>query len=60
MPSPRQKWYNEEKDLKIGDVVLLISPDSPRAYWPLGRVIEVYPGKDGHVHSAKLQVGEKH
>ena len=57
--SPRQKWYNVEKDLKVGDVVLLISPESPCAHWPLGKVIEVYPGKDGHVRSAKLQVGEK-
>ena len=38
---------------------MLISPDSTWAQWPLGRVIEVYPGNDGHVRSAKLQVGEK-
>ena len=25
------------------------------AYWPLGKVIEIYPRKDGHKHSAKLQ-----
>ena len=56
--SLRQKWYNEDKDLKIGDVVLKISLDGPHAYWPLSRVIEVYPSKDGHVCSAKLQVGE--
>ena len=56
--SPRQKWYSVEKDLKVGDVVLLVLPDSPRGHWPLGRVIEVYPGKDGHVRSAKLQIGK--
>ena len=38
---------------------MLISPDSTWAQWPLGRVIEVYPGKDDHVRTAKLQVGEK-
>ena len=57
--SPRRKWLREQKNIKIGDVVLLISTDSTRAHWPLGRVIEVYPGKDGQVRSAKLQVGEK-
>ena len=39
--------------------MLLVSPDSPRAHWPLGRVIDVYPGKDGQIHSVKLQVGDK-
>ena len=57
--SPRRKWFNEQNNIKVGDVVLLISPDSTRVQWPLGRVIEVYPGKDGHVRSVKLQVGEK-
>ena len=39
--------------------MLLVSPDSHRAHWPLGHVIEVYPGKDGQVCSVKLQVGDK-
>ena len=39
--------------------MLLVSPDSHRAHWPLGRVIEVYPGKDGQVCLVKLQVGDK-
>ena len=32
--------------------MLLISSDSPHGHWPLGRVIEVYLSKDGHVRSA--------
>ena len=47
--------FMKEKD----DVVLLVSADSHRAYWPLGYVIEVYPGKDGQVHSVKLQFKDK-
>lgn len=57
--SLRRKWFNEENNIKVGDVVLLISSDSTRAQWPLGRVIKVYPGKDGYVRSVKLQVAEK-
>ena len=57
--SCRKKWYNLHKDLEVGDIVMIISTDSPRLHWPLGKVIEVYPGKDGHVRSVKLQVGEK-
>ena len=56
--NPRQKWTETRPDLKIGDVVLVISPDCPRAHWPLGRVLEVFPGQDGHVRVAKIQVGQ--
>ena len=38
--------------------MLIISPDTSRGNWPLGRVIEVYPGKDGHVRIVKIQVGD--
>ena len=57
--STRKKWLHERKNLQENDVVLLVSLDSCRAHWPLGRVIEVYPGKDGRVCSVKLQVGDK-
>jgi len=46
-------------NLQVGDVVLLVSSENPRAHWPLGRVVEVYPAKDGYVRSVKLQVGNK-
>ena len=32
----------------------LISTESPCSHWPLGKAVEVYPGKDGHVRSVKL------
>ena len=38
----------------------MIAPDTPRGHWPLGRVQEVYPGKDGHVRAVKVQVGQGH
>ena len=57
--SARKKWFHERKNLEVDDIVLLVSPDSHRAHWPLGRVIKVYPGKDGQVRSVKLQVGDK-
>jgi len=57
--SCRKKWYKSQKNLEEGDIVMIISPESPRAHWPLGKVIEVYPGQDGYVRSVKLQVGEK-
>ena len=48
-----------KKDIKPGDVVLVVSSDTPRGQWPLGRILELYPGKDGKVRAVKLQVGNK-
>ena len=46
------------RDIKVGDVVLVVSPDTARGNWPLGRILETYPGKDGQVRVAKIQVGQ--
>ena len=54
----RRKWFQTQRDVQIGDVMLVISPDTTRGNWPLGRVIEAYPGQDGHVRVVKIQVGE--
>ena len=59
MLNARQKWNEIRSDLKIGDVVLAISPESPRAHWPLASVLEVFPGQDGHVRVVKLQVDKE-
>ena len=55
----RKKWTKEKSDLKEGDVVIVISPETPRGKWPLGRVMKVYPGRDGHVRVASVKIGEK-
>ena len=54
----RQKWNETRADLKMGDVVLATSPESSRAHLPLARMLEVFPGHDGHVRVMKLQVGK--
>ena len=59
MLTARPKWYDDEKNLKIGDVVLLVQPGLPRENWPLGRIVDSFPGKDGHTRVAKVQCGEK-
>ena len=53
----QEKWHRQYKDFKIGDIVLLVSSDTPRAQWPLGRVIKVYPGPDGHVRTVDINSG---
>jgi hypothetical protein len=50
--------WSSVSDLNPGDVVLVINPNIPRGHWPLGRFIEVVPGKDGHVRIPKVLLGQ--
>lgn len=50
----RAKWIKPRHCLAIGDLVL-IADENVHGKWPLGRVIEVFYGKDGYVRSAKAQ-----
>lgn len=55
----RPKWTEVVKKLKDGDVVMVFDRELPRGKWPLGRIIETYPGKDGHARVANVQPGNK-
>ena len=51
---PRQKWHEEKPSLQTGTLVLLEEPGK-RLNWPLAKVIDTHPGRDGHVRSATLR-----
>jgi hypothetical protein len=51
----RTKWQNEETPLKVGDVVLVTEENTTRPSWPLGRVIEVIPGRDNLIRTVKVK-----
>jgi hypothetical protein len=55
----RPKWLEIVKDLNVGDVVLVMQQGLSRGDWALGRIIDVYPGKDGHTRVTKVQCGQK-
>ena len=55
----RPKWTEIVKNMKEGDVVVALENNLPRGRWPLGRIIETYPGKDGHTRVAKVQCGDR-
>ena len=59
MMNTRPKWTVVVENMKEGDVVLALQPNLPRGHWPLGRIVETYPGKDGHTRVAKVQCGAK-
>lgn len=47
--APRKKWDCEGAQLKVGDLVVVVDPSSPRNVWPKGVIQKVYPGADGRV-----------
>jgi hypothetical protein len=55
----RQKWFYPQRDIEKDDLVIMMSPDTPRAKWPIGRVIKTFPGKDGHTRVVRVQVGQQ-
>lgn len=52
----RTKWFVDVKPIQVGDVVFIVDEGSIRNSWIRGRVIKVYPGKDGRVRHADVQI----
>ena len=51
----RNKWRKEEGNVKIDDIVLIREDSLVALQWPLGRVVQVYPGEDGLVRAASVR-----
>ncbi|XP_046556878.1 uncharacterized protein LOC124266109 [Haliotis rubra] len=51
----RQKWFQSTVNLKVGDIVLIMNENVPRYVWPLARVTQVYPGRDGLVRTVEVK-----
>ena len=43
----RPKWNEMQPPLKVGDIVWVLKDLTPRGIWPIGRVVEEHPGRDG-------------
>lgn len=55
----RGKWQNLSPDVQVGMVVLLIDPQLPRSMWQMGSVTKVFPGTDGRVRTAEVQIKDR-
>lgn len=51
----RQKWNREIRSFAPGDIVVIVDSTAPRGSWLMGRVLEVFPDKDGLVRSVRVQ-----
>ena len=50
----RQKLIKPMRNFATGDLVLVVDEKVHSGQWPLGRIVQVHPGKDGVVRSAKI------
>ncbi|XP_050054515.1 uncharacterized protein LOC126549425 [Aphis gossypii] len=50
----RGRWTKSETNVEVGTMVIIKVNDTPPLTWPLGRIIEVYPGPDQVVRVAKV------
>ena len=40
--NPTTQWHKEKRNLKVGDIVIVISPDNPRAHSPLTKLSKYF------------------
>ncbi|KAJ0169592.1 hypothetical protein K1T71_010808 [Dendrolimus kikuchii] len=51
----RLKWFHDQENLKIGDVVAIVDQNISPLEWRLGKVVAIHPGSDGIVRVVTLR-----
>ncbi|XP_072178274.1 uncharacterized protein [Diadema setosum] len=51
----RQKWATSQRNVHVGDLVLVVDEHSPRNVWPLGRVLQTWPDEKGFVRQCEVK-----
>ena len=51
----RHKWHNKERNVQVGDLVLVVGENMPRRLWPLGLVVQIKHGRDNLVRSVHVK-----
>ena len=52
---PSQKWHHAKRDMQVGDIVLMKNSSKLQSEYKLGRVSEVFPGKDNRVRHVTVE-----
>ena len=55
----RQKWLSVKRNLKKGDLVLMVDQCENRGYWNLALVTDTHPSSDGLVRSVTVKAKKK-
>ena len=51
----RTKWHGKQRNVKVGDIVLLMDKQLEKHQWPLARVTKIMPGDDGLVRTVEVR-----
>ncbi|KAL0879304.1 hypothetical protein ABMA27_003083 [Loxostege sticticalis] len=51
----RPKWRDPVPNIEVGSLVILHENNTPPMYWPMARVISVFPGTDNHVRAVEVR-----
>ena len=54
----RQKWRKETPNMRVNDVVILRTKNTPRCHWPLAVVRHAVPGVDGKVRRVTVAISD--
>lgn len=55
---PRTKWFSKKAKILPDSLVLLKEDGCSPLKWPLGRIVETFPGKDGVVRVVKVKTAK--
>lgn len=56
---PRKKWKKVEKNVEIGQVVLVNDNNLPPSQWLIGKIVQILPSHDNLVRSVVIEVASK-
>ncbi|XP_062600292.1 uncharacterized protein LOC134261921 [Saccostrea cucullata] len=56
----RQKWFDDRRNVEIGDIVLLKDSQVKRTEWPMGLITKVFQSSDEKVRKVEVRVSGKH
>ena len=49
------KWHHPTRNPQVGDIVLLQEDNLIPTKWPLGKIVEVFPGQDGLIRVVNVK-----
>ena len=52
------KWRTPSRNVQVGDMVCLREEPMAPTKWPLARIVEIHPGKDGKVSVATIETAK--
>ena len=51
----RQKWLKPQRDVRVGDLVLVHEKKIPRGLWSIAIVRRVFPGRDNRIRTVEIK-----